>query len=56
MALVLKDSMGIRRKLGIPPETRFKPILGPLGRRRPVGSRSQEEHPTPGELCESERR
>jgi hypothetical protein len=25
----------------LPPGTRFKPIPGPLGRRRPVGSRSQ---------------
>ena len=25
----------------LPPETRFKPIHGPLGRRRPVGSQSQ---------------
>jgi len=27
----------------LPPGTRFKPIPGPLGRRRPVGSRSQGE-------------
>jgi len=28
-----------------PPETRFKPFPGPLGRRRRVGSRSQGEAP-----------
>ncbi len=70
MAGNLKTPPGIRRMLGLPPEVRFKPMAqaslsiasrshllhGSLGRRRPVGSRPQEEDPTPDELCETERR
>jgi len=55
LALTSMNSLGIRRELGGPPVTRFKPIPGSLGRRLPVGSRSQEDHPAPDELCESEK-
>ena len=54
------DSMGectsarIQRGLVTPPETRFKPFPGPLGRRRPAGSRSKEAYPTPHEKCHAQ--
>jgi len=37
----------------LPPGTRFKPVRGPLGRRRPVGSQSQGAGTRiPAQFCE----